>query len=89
MSFSILAFFCYSIVHKTELVAVYLRELCIYNKIGMHLIVAKMKILVSKVDNHWDAIIIFRLENHSHYLTFSANYILKSPEVMQGFGMQF
>ena len=73
MSFSILAFFCYSIVHKTELVAVYLRELCIYNKIGMQLIMTKIKIQVSKVKNYWETIVIFPRSNESNL----------------GFGMQF
>ena len=34
-----------------------------------------MKILVSKVENHWEAIVIY-------HLIFFANFILKSPEVM-------
>ena len=75
MSFSILAFFCYSIVHKTDLVARLLTyELCIYNKIGMQLIMTKIKILVSKVENYWEAIVIFPRSNARNYI---------------GFGMQF
>jgi len=74
MSFSILAFFCYSIVHKTELVARLLTyELCIYNKIGMQLIMTKIKIQVSKVKNYWETIVIFPRSNESNL----------------GFGMQF
>ena len=74
MSFSILAFFCYSIVHKTELVvrlltnfASIIRWVCIINH-------DKNKILVSKVENYWEAILIFPRSNASNYL---------------GFGMQF
>ena len=74
MSFSILAFFCYSIVHKTELVvrlltnfASIIRWVCIINH-------DKNKILVSKVENYWEAILIFPRSNASNY---------------SGFGMQF
>jgi len=49
-------------------------ELCIYNKIGMQLIMTKIKILVSKVENYWEAIVIFPRSNARNYL---------------GFGMQF
>ena len=49
-------------------------ELCIYNKIGMQLIMTKIKILVSKVENYWEAIMIFPRSNARNYL---------------GFGMQF
>jgi len=33
-------------------------ELCIYNKIGVQLIMTKIKILLSKVENYWEAIVI-------------------------------
>ena len=48
-------------------------ELCIYNKISMQLIITKIKIRVSKVENYWEAILIFPRSNESNL----------------GFGMQF
>ena len=49
-------------------------ELCIYNKMGMQLIMTKIKTLVSKVENYWEAILIFPESNASDYLEFEMQF---------------